>query len=120
MPRRRRQSPLDALILAAAQRMAFEVSRLVGDHIIREVSGARKNGANGRRRRPGRPRGSVNEAFVQTVLSVVKKTPGLRTEQIYKKLPSHSRVRVKAALARMREQKMVRTRGGRRAMTYSA
>jgi hypothetical protein len=99
--------------------MAFEVSRLVGAHIVAQVASGRGNGSSGRARR-GRPPGSVNESFVQTVLAIVKRSPGLRSEQIYQKLPTAPRQRVKAALAKMREKKMVKTRGDRRSMTYTA
>ena len=40
---------------------------------------------------------------MEAVLDVVKKSPGLRSEQIYDKMPQHSPEALKAALARMRQ-----------------
>jgi hypothetical protein len=67
--------------------------------------------------RPGR-RG-LDEATLKSVLGVIESTPGLRSEQIYKKLPLNEDL-ARKALAKLRETKRVRTKGEKRAMTYAA
>jgi hypothetical protein len=76
--------------------------------------------ARGRRGRPpGRGRrGGLDDAAVDSVARVIGKNPGLRSEQIYKEAGLPPQI-VKAALARLREKKRVKTKGTRRAMTYA-
>lgn len=66
----------------------------------------------------GRRRGSLNNATLARVLQVIESTPGLRSEQLYQKLPLPREV-TKRALAKLREDKRVKTKGDRRAMTYA-
>lgn len=122
MPRPRKVAPLESQLLAIARRMTDEVAALVRRQIASEMTRiiGTVNGsgtvANGSVRR-GRS-GGASPQLVSTVLEAIKRSPGLRTEQIYAKLPSHPAPRVKAALARLRADKKVKTSGTRRAMTY--
>lgn len=76
-----------------------------------------KSGASKRRGRSGR-NGQLDEATVNRVLKVVEEQAGLRSEQIYKKLPLPPEL-TKKALAKLREEKRVKTKGERRGMTYA-
>lgn len=53
------------------------------------------------------------------VTSTVKKTPGLRAEQIYMAMPSVDRHLVKSTLAKLRANGTVKTKGNKRATTYT-
>ena len=122
MPRPRKDAQLDSQLLAIAQKMTAEVAALVRQEIANQMTriigtvNGSAIGANGSARR-GRGNGASAQ-LVSTVLDTIKRSPGLRTEQIYAKLPGHAAPRVKAALAKLRAGKKVRTSGNRRAMTY--
>lgn len=123
MPRPRKDAQLENQLLAIAQRMTGEVAALVRreianqmTRIIGTVNGSAISSAGGSVRRA---RGNgASEQLVSTVLDTIKRSPGLRTEQIYAKLPGHAAPRVKAALAKLRAGKKVKTTGTRRAMKY--
>ncbi len=53
------------------------------------------------------------------MLKVIEGNPGLRSEEIYKKLPLRPEL-AKKALAKLREDKRVKTTGEKRATTYAA
>jgi hypothetical protein len=74
-------------------------------------SGDKKTGRGGRR-------GSIDEATISRVLEVVEANPGLRSEEIYKKLPLSVEV-ARKALTKLRETKRVKTKGEKRSMTYA-
>ena len=100
--------------------MAAELVQAVREHLANEVAKV-IGGRNGRTTANGvttRRRGSVSDAVLDQLLKVAKASPGLRSEQIYKKLPQHSPKILKAGLARLRAQKKVKTRGERRSTTY--
>lgn len=74
--------------------------------------------ANGKNAaRPGQ-RGALDEATMTRVLKVIEDHPGLRSEQLYKKLPFSHKL-AKKALAKLREGKRVKTTGEKRSMTYA-
>jgi hypothetical protein len=66
----------------------------------------------------GRQRG-VDEATLARVLKVIEESPGLRSEQIYAKLPIETEL-ARKALTKLRDTKRVKTKGEKRAMTYAA
>ena len=70
------------------------------------------------RGRRGR-RGTLDEATVARVFKVIEDNPGLRTEEIYKKLPLPAD-QAKKALAKLRADGRVKTKGQKRATTYAA
>lgn len=127
MPRPRKDSALDSRIASIAQQMAAELVGAVREHLADEVAtvlGGRRGGAapNGHakpaasKRRRG---GGVSDAVVGQLLAAIKATPGMRSEQLYEKVSAPSSV-AKAGLAKLREQKKVKTSGTRRGMTYKA
>src|SRR6185312_11372995 len=79
---------------------------------------APKNGTAKRMVRPHR-NGQPDQAAINQVFKVVEGEPGLRSEQIYKKVPLSPEV-TKKALAKLREEKRVKTKGERRATTYAS
>jgi hypothetical protein len=64
-------------------------------------------------------RGGIDEAGISRILKVIEDSPGLRSEEIQKKLPISPKL-VRAGLAKLRETKRVKTTGEKRQMTYSA
>jgi hypothetical protein len=66
----------------------------------------------------GKRRG-VDEATMTRVLKVIEDAPGLRSEQIYEKLPIPTEL-ARKALTKLRETKRVKTKGEKRSMTYAA
>jgi hypothetical protein len=64
-------------------------------------------------------RGSLDEATVTRVFKVIEDNPGLRGEEIYKKLPLAPEL-TKKVLAKLRDSKRVKTTGEKRAMKYAA
>jgi hypothetical protein len=96
------------LVQAVRQHLADEVAKVIGGRNGR----ASANGVTTRRRR------GISDAVLDQLLKVVKAKPGLRSEQIYKKLPQQSPKILKAGLAKLRAQKKVKTSGERRATTY--
>ncbi len=82
-------------------------------------SGSGSTTASGARR--GRPpgRGKLSGAAIDQILDVIRKHPGLRSEQIQREISLAPKA-VKAGLAQLRKDKRVRTSGQRRSTTYSA
>jgi len=124
MPRSNNDSSLDTKIAAIAQEMAAELVRAVRTHLADEVAkviGGRPSVASAATpktaAKPGRRGGAVNDGVLAQLLKVIKAAPGLRSEQIYKKVAIPPKV-AKAGLAKLREQKKVKTSGTRRATTY--
>jgi hypothetical protein len=66
----------------------------------------------------GRQRGA-DETTLTRVLKVIEENPGLRSEQIYAKLPIETEL-ARKALTKLRDTKRVKTKGEKRAMTYAA
>jgi hypothetical protein len=75
-------------------------------------SGGKKPGRAGRR-------GSIDEATMTRVLEVIEANPGLRSEEIYKKLPLPVEL-ARRALTKLRAAERVKTKGEKRSMTYAA
>jgi hypothetical protein len=69
--------------------------------------------------RPGPKRSSGLEAACTKLLSEIKRTPGLRNEQLAKATALPAPL-VKRALAKLRGDDAVRTKGTRRATTYTS
>jgi len=119
MPRPRKQSALDsriaslslafgsALVQAVREHLSDEVKRLVGRNGATAAKGGRLR------------RGSVNEGVLSQLLAVIKRSPGLRSEQIYGKVSLSPKL-AKAGLAKLREKKLVKLSGQKRAATYRA
>ena len=123
MPISKKTSDLDARIASIAQQMAAELVLAVREHLAEEVAnviGGQRNGAvpSGRAKRRRRGAG-VDDTVLEQLLRTIKASPGLRSEEIYKKLPVSPKV-AKAGLAKLREQKKVKTSGEKRATTYRA
>jgi hypothetical protein len=79
------------------------------------------NGAGGgsgvrRGRPPGR--GQLSPAALEQLVDIIKKKPGLRSEQIQREVSLGAKV-VKAGLAQLRKERRVRTSGQRRSTTYA-
>jgi hypothetical protein len=69
--------------------------------------------------RRGRPPGrGVSPAALTQILDVIRKKPGLRSEQIQREVSLAPKV-VKAGLAQLRKERRVRTAGQRRSTTYA-
>lgn len=133
MPRPRKQNALEVrigtILTVAARQIAEAVRADIANQLIHVMgssgghkaaspaapSAAAAPATGGKRGR----RGSLNEPTLTRVLDIVKGTPGLRSEQIQKQLPLAPKV-VKAALAKLRAAKRVKTTGEKRAMTYAA
>ena len=95
------------------------------DGIAAAKPAAKSNGAPHapaatRARRKRRYRSSTDIAVtIDKVLTFITSHPGLRSEEIFKAIGGN-KAGVKDALARLRALKGVKTRGAKRAMTYSA
>jgi hypothetical protein len=79
------------------------------------------NGVPATGARRGRPpgKGRLSSAGLDQIVDVIRKKPGLRSEQIQRELSLAPKV-VKAGLAQLRKERRVRTSGQRRSTTYSA
>lgn len=103
--------------------LAAEVQRAVSsvhanghaNRLPKRLATAKTSVGGGRRRK----RRGVDGATLARVLQVIKSKPGLRSEQIYEKLPL-PRELTKKALAKLRGDKLVKTKGTRRATKYIA
>jgi hypothetical protein len=82
------------------------------ENVAASKSGNKKPGRAGRR-------GSIDEATMTRVLEVIEANPGLRSEEIYKKLPLPVEL-ARKALTKLRETERVKTKGEKRSMTYAA
>jgi len=127
------RSHLDTTIRSIVSRAIGDIAAAVRGDIAQRVQGiigperAAGGKSAGRKPRAGStaaPRGrgrrgrGVSEADLEKVLAVIGKKPGLRTEQIYGEVPIGKDMVVKA-LAKLRESGKVKTKGLRRATTYS-
>lgn len=110
---------------AFAQNIHDILSRAV-DEIVKVVSAesgvndrqrSTRDARNGKASRRGARRG-VDDATLASVLKVIKAKPGLRSEQIYVKLELPI-AEAKKALEKLRRTGRVKTRGEKRATTYS-
>jgi hypothetical protein len=100
-----------ALVQAVRDHLAAEVARQLGSARGRGGVVVTKGGRLAR--------GSVNETVMSQLLGVIKRSPGLRSEQIYEKVSLSPRL-AKAGLAKLREKKLVKLSGQKRAATYRA
>ena len=86
-----------------------------GQHPARRGSG--KGGRGGKAARGARG-GSSGSALLDQLVTFIAKNPGLRSEQIQKQVRQKPGV-VKAALAKLRAARRVKTSGDRRSTTYA-
>jgi hypothetical protein len=95
------------------QRMA----QMVVEALAGGASGAAGRGFRGRGRGANGSRSKIQSgsASEEQVLAHIKSNPDQRTEQIAAALGTN----VKPALKKLRESKLIRTKGQKRAMTYS-
>lgn len=93
------------------QRMA----QMVVEALAGGAGGATARGGRGRGRANGGSKSHSGSASEEQVLAHVKANPDQRTEQIAAALGTN----VKPALKKLRESKLIRTKGQKRAMTYS-
>lgn len=126
-----REKSLDDRIYAVVAEAASVIADIVRGEIAAEVqkvvSARTKNGRGTRRALPktekrsgrGRKRRKMDVRTVTRVLDVVKANPGLRSEQLYEKVELPREV-TKRALATLRQDKRVKTKGARRSTTYAA
>ena len=61
----------------------------------------------------------LNDSVIDRVLTYIEKNPGQKAEQIQAGLRNLDRGEVNRALARLRQDKRVRTEGARRSMSYA-
>lgn len=127
MPRPRKQNALDAHVSALALQFGGALIQAIRDHLAAEVSVLFRNvSARHSATPPTAPpklsgrlkRGSVSALVLQQLLGAIKTAPGLRSEEIYKKVRM-SRKLAKAGLAKLREQNKVKLKGQKRSATYS-
>jgi hypothetical protein len=81
--------------------------------VLREPSSQRR-AHEGRRRR----RGPIAAALLDKIVAVIARKPGLRSEQL-RDLVAAPAPLVKAGLAKLRVEKRVKTKGQKRATTYT-
>jgi hypothetical protein len=86
--------------------------------VLRPGNGSGGTGTGARRGRPPGG-GKLSPAAVDQILAIVKKKPGLRSEQLQRELSLAPKL-VKAGLAQLRKDKRVKTSGQRRSTTYAA
>jgi hypothetical protein len=117
---------LDSAIHSIIARAAGEIAQVVRANIASEIN--RVVGVNGARgsatrvsagRAARRPRRGVAEADLQKVLDYIGKNPGKRSEELRAALDLDADYGAKI-FAKLRETKKVKTKGERRATTYSA
>ena len=134
MPRPRKQNALEVrigtILTVAARQIAEAVRADIANqlmHVMGSKGGQQLAAASASSSSDDAPatggkrgrRGALNESMLARVLEVVKGEPGLRSEQIQKQLPLAPKL-VKAALAKLRAAKRVKTTGQKRATTYAA
>jgi hypothetical protein len=102
--------------------IATEVQRVLGGRSTasssRVVPAKRIATPEPKKASPSGSRRGVDEATLARVLKVVEKNPGLRSEEIYKKLPMATDL-ARKALGKLRDTKRVKTTGEKRSMTYA-
>ena len=126
---------LDAAIQSIVSRASSEIARLVRDSIADElrrvVGGSSLGGRRGGRaagglsspkgqkggRRGGRRGQGPSENDLQTVHDFINRNPGLRSEEIQKKIGGEPDL-VRKALAKLRASGKAKTKGAKRATTY--
>jgi hypothetical protein len=130
MPRPRKQTDIESAITQIVSATARQIAEAVRAEIAEQLrhvtaAGATAKGRQARALAPAKADGQrrgrrarLDEATVSRVLKVVADSPGLRSEQIQGKLPIPPKV-VKAALAKLRADKRVKTAGEKRATTYT-
>jgi hypothetical protein len=122
MPRPRKQSALDARVAEIIAITTRQIIAIVRADLRRAAALKSLHTPWGRGAAPAKSAGrrsTHDEATLERVLKVIASSPGQRSEEIYWKLPMPVKT-VKAALAKLRATKRVKTKGEKRAMTYSA
>jgi hypothetical protein len=99
-----------SFVFATPAKSATANANANGSNGHRATSPEPKPKANGKRSIPSEP--------VDAILQVVRENPGLRSEDIRKKLPAALAARVKLLLRTLRDEKRVRTDGIKRQMVY--
>ena len=116
------RATLGKLIEGLVQDEHWDAMKTVRVSTVLRPSGAGSSAASAptgaRRGRPPGKRNKLSSAVLDQILEVVKKKPGLRSEQIQKEIDAGPGV-VKAGLARLRVERRVRTSGQRRSTTYA-
>jgi hypothetical protein len=84
--------------------------------VLRPSNSAAAPGGARRGRPPGG--GRLSPAAMESLVEVIRKKPGLRSEQIQREVSLGAKV-VKAGLAQLRKERRVRTSGQRRSTTYA-
>ena len=114
-----------AIAAAVRQDIGEQVSRIVGAGPARGAAprltnggGAAKPAAAPQPGRKRRRRRGPDVAVMERLMSFIKSKPGLRSEEIRKQLQLDP-VDAKAALAQLRADSKVRTKGDRRTTTYT-
>jgi hypothetical protein len=87
--------------------------------VLRRDNAASAARTPGRRGRPPGRRNGVSSDSLDQLVEFIRKNPGLRSEQIQGELQLAPGA-VKAALAKLRAERRVKTAGQRRATTYTA
>lgn len=103
---------------AVRANIAAEVSRLVNGSSAARGPGRKAPAAKAAGKAKGGRRG-VDAGVTDKVLKLIQTSPGLRTEEIYKRSGLNAKA-VKKSLAKLRADKKVKTAGIKRAMTYAA
>lgn len=123
MPRPRKQTSLEvgihqilstaARAIAAAVRadLSEQLQRVIGNGASAAPPAAAATVKKGRR-------GAVTEALIDSILQIISSKPGLRSEEVQSRASASPKL-VRAALAKLRAAKRVKTKGLKRAMTYS-
>ena len=126
---RNHQNTLGGLVAALTGDAHWSVLQNVSVSVVLQPAAGRGAGQRDRQKsasssgKVGRPRGrrsKLNESTLAEILAAVEKNPGLRSEQLQKKLEHLGPKLVKQGLAKLRSDKRVKTSGERRATTYAA
>jgi hypothetical protein len=114
------QQALDGLIQVIQEETVAGLSALLNQHRIgngQAVAGGRS--AANVRRNGGKRTADELATFKTRVLGVIKMSPGLRTEEIAKQLGATTK-ELQLPMRQLREEKLIRMKGEKRAASYSA
>jgi hypothetical protein len=108
-------SAIQQAVARVANQIAAAVRRDIVAEIQRVVAGRTAVGTKPAATSSRRPRRGVADADIKRVLDYIARNPGKRTEEIGKGIGADA----KPALAKLRAEKKVKTRGQKRATTYT-